>query len=775
MTDRAIRLATVSLLAFLAALAWLRLETTSSITHFLPSPEEVEQVALVRELVESDLSRTMLLRIGGEGDRAGAARALAGSLRELSDVARVQAGDDPAAIEALARVVFPRRIFLASSEPEREIPALVSKEALGARADALRDRLAGPLGILVARQAPGDPLDLVGRILARLRDARPASRAGEATVLVRTRPSAFDSERQTRLLDEISERFRLVAARHGPALRLEQSGVNRIAVATERSMRRDVQTTSIVSWAAVVAIFFGFFRSLRALVLAFLPPTIGIAFATCVAGALLGPVHGATLGFGLALVGVAIDYPIHLIVHHALAAKSVPARDSARGLRRPLVVSGATTALCFGVLSTSRFPGVEDMGSFAAIGILTALAATLFALPAFLPTEGSRLATPALRHTAAALGEALAGFARLRPLGFGVVAAACVVAALGIPRVDWSDDPAALSSVDPSLLEEDRRVRTSASGVDLDRFVVAQGETAEQALERNDAVYEALEDAAASGHLDGVRSLHAALFSESLQRRNLEAFRAERDLSRRIEDAFSERGFERGRFDAFTREVFEPSALPLRPEDLADTPLAGLVDATLVPVRGGFAVVTYLRGVRDAHAVAEAIEAIPGVRYLDQAEILRGVFEGFRRTTLRLLGVSALLVLAVLVFRYRSARRALLASLPALVAPAATLGVFGLAGFEANLLAVVSLLLVMGMGVDYGVFMVDACASAERFGATAVALLVSCLTSIAVFGVLALSTQPALRAIGLGTGIGLGVAFVLAVGTVALAGDREPA
>jgi predicted exporter len=81
----------------------------------------------------------------------------------------------------------------------------------------------------------------------------------------------------------------------------------------------------------------------------------------------------------------------------------------------------------------------------------------------------------------------------------------------------------------------------------------------------------------------------------------------------------------------------------------------------------------------------------------------------------------------------------------------------------------------MGMGVDYGIFCVDSVRRRSDFGATLVSLLLSCLTTAFVFGSLAFSSQPALRAIGVTTGIGVVLSFLLAPVTLAAAGLRaEP-
>lgn len=183
---------------------------------------------------------------------------------------------------------------------------------------------------------------------------------------------------------------------------------------------------------------------------------------------------------------------------------------------------------------------------------------------------------------------------------------------------------------------------------------------------------------------------------------------------------------------------------------------------------------TYLRGVRSGAAIEIALEGLDDVHYIDQKEIVSGVYEGFRRSATKMVLFGSCIVLLVLGARYRSARRALLAFLPALLAATGTLGLLGLLGVPVNVASAVSLLVVLGMGVDYGIFAVDSAERAESRGATLSSLLISCVTSIFVFGILALSEQPVLRAIGLVTGIGVFLALLFAPAALALARTKNP-
>ena len=174
------------------------------------------------------------------------------------------------------------------------------------------------------------------------------------------------------------------------------------------------------------------------------------------------------------------------------------------------------------------------------------------------------------------------------------------------------------------------------------------------------------------------------------------------------------------------------------------------------------AAVTYLRGVRDPSAVEAAVARVEGAQVFDQGAWIDGLFAEFRATTLRQIGVGSLLVLLVLALRYRRPAPVLAAFLPSAATALLVLSLLALGHSPANLLHAVSLLLVMGMGVDYGVFIVESEDDPARLGRTLVSLGLCAATTVFVFGALALSAHPALRAIGVTTALGVASSWLLA-------------
>jgi predicted exporter len=758
----------------LAAFVWFSFRSLSfatDITNFLPDGSDFELARLSRELAHSDLARTMVLTIGAEDPARAiaAAKQMAEDLRSHPEVAWLRGGPDEELQRRVYELYFPRRFYFLSEEPERALPARLSDAGLRAEAEATRNLLALPISPLVESTLPADPLGGFRAILERLQGGEPplatedgafVTRDGRwAVILLATHHSAFDTTAQRPLLEAVASSFAAARARHGEDLVLEQGGANRFALDAEQQIRGDASLISTLSTVGVLGLSLLFFRSALSLGIVVIPALAGLAVAMTLGLVFLGRLDGMTIAFGASLIGVTIDYPTHLLILWSLSHEQESPWRLARRLALPITMAALTTIASFAGLAFTSSRGFRELGLFAALGVFAAMLAALFLLPDLLPRRGRIY--PVSTGLAARLGPFILSL-RERRGALALAAAACLaLGAVALPRLIWNDDMSRVAAPDPRLFAEDARVRERVSNFEGGRFVIALGDGEAQALAQNERAYARLARLVEAGELGGVRSLHPLLWPEDLQRRNLAALRASPDLAARLDAAFAGAGFRTGAFAPFARDLAAPPP-PLTLDELARSELAPLVDSFVVHVDERVGVVTYLRGVRDPEAVRAALADLPDVHLFEQRQFVDSAFASFRTETLRLIVLGVFAVFALLLVRYRDWRRASAAVLPALLVPVIVLSAFSLAGAEVNLLHAVSLLMVMGMGVDYGIFIIDSIEGRGDFGPTLVSCLLCCLTTILGFGALAISSHPALRAIGITAGAGVTLALILA-------------
>ena len=770
--SRAARLAawavlTAALLAFCAE----RVSFSTDITHFLPDGEGAELAQISRELTRSELTRTVVLSVGADDPavaRAAGAE-LAAALRANPEVAWLRAGADPEFLRSVYELYFPRRLYFLSDAPAQELPQLLSDEGLRAQAQVVRASLALPTSPLSKQIVPADPLGALQRQLERLQAGEPAlvTRDGVfttqdgkwAVLLLATKHSAFDASAQAPLLAAIGAKFAELRARLGSNLRLEQAGANRFAVDAETNIKFDAQWISVLSFVGVTLLTYVFFRSPLNLLLVMIPGTFGLLVAMAVGIAAYGRLDGMTLAFGGSLIGVTVDYPTHQLILWSLSERGESPWQLTRRLGLSLTMAALTTIASFAGMAFTSFPGFRELGLFSTVGVGAAVFASLFMLPDLLPRR--RRVQPVSASLAERMGPWIPALGRHRG-GLALVPAAVVVlGGAALPRLTWHDDLSKMSRLDPAMQAEDERVRARVSDFDAGRFVVALGADAEDAAARNEIVHAALAELVKSGKLGGQRSLHDLWFPPALQEANLAALRADPGLPARLDAAFTSAGFKPGATAPFAAAL-AAAPPPLSLEELRASPLGELAGTLVLDLGERTAVLTYLRDVRDPAALAAALAGIPDVHLFEQRTFLNNIYARVRDHTLRQIAIGSVAVMLLLIVRYRDWRRATAAFLPSLLVPVIVLSGFALAGVETNLLHAVSLLLVMGMGVDYGIFIVDSAEEGEELGATLVSCLLCCLTTILSFGTLALSSQPPLRAIGTTTGAGVALALVLA-------------
>jgi len=311
-------------------------------------------------------------------------------------------------------------------------------------------------------------------------------------------------------------------------------------------------------------------------------------------------------------------------------------------------------------------------------------------------------------------------------------------------------------------------------------MIVAIADDEEQALQKNDAVYQRLVAAREGGELEAFASLHELLWSRSLQMQNLAGYGEPAAFAERLDAAFVGQGFRAGVFAPFIAELERlragEGAAPLSYADLAESPLREAAGSMRVELdHGQIGVLSLVRGVSDPEALRARIGDLDDVHLFDQRALMAELYGRHRTQTLQLVGIGLLAVLAMIALRYRAIGPTLAAFVPALLAGSTALAVLVLAGFSLNLLHVVSLLLVQSMGVDYGVFLAENREHPERAAATVASLVLCCISTVLAFGLLAMSSNPALRSIGLTAGIGVFASLILAPTAMILFAGKRPA
>jgi predicted exporter len=771
--------------AAMATFVIARFDVTTDIAEFLPQAEAQEEAALVRSIATGDLSRRMVItaEAGSANEAVQVSRALESELRDnpllSQELASVTGGPAEGTDEALWNIYHPRRLgFIADTVDEAGEKA--TTEGIERELQQLLEELRQPMSALITRVAPSDPylvlpglFEEFGQAQAgniRLQDGRFVTRDGDFAVLfVQTRKPAFSADAQAEVLNELDAVFDAVNADFDGSIDFEMSGVNRFAVAAKNTIEADIRRISITSVIALTALLLLLFRSLRLVALASVPLVTGVLAGMATTLIVFGRIHGITLAFGAALIGVAVDYVVHFYCHHTVTGEDQPGSSSIRSIWPALLLGALTTIAGFIALAFSSFAGLQEAACFALAGLVAALLTTRFVIPQWVSSGIQPVAVRAWL-----VGSLQQGFAALRARQWPVAVAVVAVAILSIvafPKLEWSDGLVEMGEVNPQLMEEEERVRSRVSRFEQTRFILSLGDTPEDALQTNDAVADILRT---EGLVSSFSSANSLLPSAARQRAVSERFTADDAFAGRFRDVAKEVGFSEGAFSEFLATIREPLAEPVTYGMLSNSPLANMMSTYRVDVDGRPGFVTFLHDVQAPGALEQEIDAIEGAHFLDQNQLFEAAGQEYRQRTITLLALGLLAIIALMAVRYRSARKTLAALSPSLLAVSVALSALGLLGESIDLVVVTALLMVVSMGVDYGVFLVDGAEHGERASSAALlSIVVAGLSTLLGFGLLSLSGYPILFRIGVTAAIGITAAMVLAPISITILGARN--
>ena len=773
-------------LLFLALLAYvvLHFRVTTDISHFLPDESGGTLSALSREIANSELSRTMILAIEAKDTQTAirASREFEAQLRLDPRVGPAISFLEGGPSEGLERALFelyePRHLFFLGRS-EAEARSRLSEAGLRATARGLKDDLSGPMSMLTSRVAAGDPFLTIPALFERLERSRAsdlgvvdgrfiAADGRTAVLFLGTRASAMDAHAQAPLLEGISDVFEEVSGRFDSPIRLDQSGVNRFATWAANAIEGDIKRVSIVSSVLLCGLLLLLFRSLRFVALASVPVVTGVLAGSAVVLAVFGRLHGITLAFGASLIGVSIDYVVHLYCHHSIVQPLGGARASLRTIMRPLATGAITTIAGFTALSFSALVGLREVACFAVAGIFTAFVSTVVLLPSLMPENAGEVV--ARDRLVRWVTKGFEGLKAHRKMLMVAPAMATVFILPVLPGARWNSDLASLNRMDPELEAEDERVRAKVAKFEQMRFVVAIGDGEAEALETNDSVAERLREAIAAGELTTQRSLASLLPGPMRQRAVARIAREDATLPDRLRQAFREEGFAEGAFDDFIASLAAPMEEPLRFDDLLQSPAGALIRSFRVSLGERVGIITFLHGVADAAAIEARLADLPDAVFLRQSDLFNAAQLEYQKSTVQLLAWGLVAVLCLLGIRYRDPRRTLVAFIPSVIAAGMTVSFLTLIGRGLDLISLTALLFVVSMGVDYSVFLMDAYDEEDpkSVAAALTGAILAGFSTLVAFGLLAISDHPVLSNLGLTASVGIATSLFLAPTTLVL-------
>ena len=588
-----------------------------------------------------------------------------------------------------------------------------------------------------------------------------AHRGGATDVMVSAsvNGSAYDTSTQQAVSATVAAAEARLA-RDFPSVSLTRTGAVFYAQKARESAQHDVDVIGRTSLVGIALLMLLVFRSPKLLALGFVSTGLGVVTALAVTLAVFGRLHLLTLVFGASLIGEAVDYSIQYFVLYLAAGPDWDARRGMLQVRPALLVALSTSLLGYAMLLWVPFPVLKQVACFAMVGIAVAFGSVLSLLPLW-------LRRPSPRSKPALFAAMLRGLERWRWLLSGwraacLCATVLLIAVPGWMRLTSNDDIHLLIQRDAGLSAQEQRVRTVIGVEDSSQFVLVKGENPEQVLQRSEALDARLAAQTEQHRLVAWQSVSQFVPSQQRQRSDHDLL-ATQIFSNptALRAVLLQAGFRPAVADAYLRSYTQSHAYLDVPTWLGAPFSQPLRYLWLGRIDGVYATVVLPSGAAEG-ALADAVRNLPGVSVIDKAASVSNLFGQYRRNSDRWLVGALAMVLMLLIVRY-GWRGGIAVLMPVLLAIPATLAFFGYAGLPLNLFNLLALMLVLGVGANYSVFLREGQRRGdEALGAVSTGVLLSAATTLLSFGLLGASAMPALRSFGITLSLGIGIAVLLA-------------
>lgn len=737
----------------------------ADLSAFLPAHPTATQQLFVDQLQNGITSRLILVGIEGANakDRAVLSKSVAQRLRGMPDFISVGNGEK-IGTERERKFLFNNRYLLSPAIS----PARFTVKGLHDAISDSIDLLASPMGMLIKpllRQDPtGEMLQLLevlnnGAHPRIVNDVWTSSDGNRAILLVQTRVAGSDIDAQQRAITTIRSTFEQALKQNVITARLLLTGPGVFSVSSRETIKQEVTRLSILSTIIIMMLLLSVYRSLSAVVLGTLPIATGIIAGITAVSLGFGVVHGVTLGFGITLIGEAVDYSIYLFIQSQQNGTNHGQQTNWLKNFWPTIRLGvATSVIGFASLLFSGFPGLAQLGLYSTTGLIVAALVTRFVLPRMLP-NGFRI------RDISQIGNLLRQISQ-HAIPFrwftAILAIASCVVIYGHRHTVWNSDLAALSPVPAADRTLDAKLRKDLGAPDPRYLVAVSANTMDGALTNAEKVSAILDKLVADGVIASYDSPSHYLPSEAMQRQRQSAIPEQTELAERLKNALKGLPIRASVLDAFLKDVeAERTAPPLKRSNFEGTSLALALDALLIKHDNRWSALLPLHAPItnnsiipiDAQRIRSALSkpGITNISFIDVKTELDQLYSRYLNNAiwLSLGGLAAILVLLFIVLRSpsRAVRIVLPLGLAVLVVTAGLIS----CGIHLTILHLVGMLLIVAVGSNYALFFDQG--SHDSAGndntRTLASSLFANITTVTVFGLLAFSKVPVLENIGI--------------------------
>jgi 1-acyl-sn-glycerol-3-phosphate acyltransferase len=525
-------------------------------------------------------------------------------------------------------------------------------------------------------------------------------------------------------------------------------------------LRKDTALTQGITVLALILFLGLYFRKKRAPIIILIPVLFGSLFSLTAIYFLKGSISIIALGTGSVVLGIAINYSLHVFNHYR-HTKSV--EQVLKDLVMPLTVGSFTTIGGFLCLEFVESEMLKDLGLFAAFSLIGASICSLVFLPQFISTKKEQE-----NHQVILLSwiDKLASF---NP-EYNKFIVTGIILLTGVffykaNDVTFEFDVAKMNYMPLQLQQSQNKLNKINQYALQSVYLVSEGKTLDRALVNNEKLAAQIEKLKDQGIVKKSSDVSSFILSDSLQKERIARWNTywtpekKQQLFATLDKEGQLQGFSAAAFDKF-KTLLNKDFSHINESDVAGI-RKSFLDNFINEYPSHSTVVTLVQTSPDKKAaIYKAFENDPNVTVIDKQYLTNKLVEIINADFTKIAVMSSLLVFVVLLLTYGRMELALVSFIPMAISWIWILGLMGIFGIGFNIVNIIISALIFGLGDDYSLYIMDGLLQEYKTGKKVLSsykssIFLSAITTITGLGVLIFAKHPALRSIAFISIIGI--------------------
>ena len=544
-----------------------------------------------------------------------------------------------------------------------------------------------------------------------------------------------------------------------------------MALDDERMIKRDIILTLSLAFFLILTLFFVTFRRKETFFFVSLPLLMGLAWTVGIASLYPRHLNMITFGFFPILIGLGVDYAIH--IYNRYLEERRKGKDTLSSLELTLsqtgegILTGAlTTAVAFYSLTFTKFRGLSELGFLSGTGILACLLSMFFILPAILSWQARRspMKTKKIKPLSSFGLEKVSRFL-LRSPRITLIVAILVTLILGLSALDItfdSDFRNLRPRETPAFRVQDEMGKKFGTPSDP-LMIIASGKDKEEVLRTNERIVQRIEELKKEGRMEYYQSPVSLLPSKKRARENVKELRRFdfESIITTFKEALLKNGFRIEAYQSYIEEIRSLEARLKRPVSISGKNLEKMTKRYLIKDEEGFKTLTLAYPTKKILSLDEVDEFETRIKKGEKEVEITGT--GIIASELKRLITKDFILAMVLAFsgvfimlliHFRRIKIVILALIPLICGIIWMLGIMRLIGLRMNFVNIVVTPLILGIGIDDGIHIIHRYLEKRKKGIedaihhTGRAVVMTSLTTMVGFGSLVFAQYRGLATMG---------------------------